>query len=332
MTDLSTRYLGLTLRSPLVVSANPLCKTLANLRAMEDAGAAAIVLHSLFEEQLNLESNELDRFLWDATDVSAEATSIFPDLSNYNLGPDAYLEHIRRAKQALTIPLIASLNGVSRGGWIKFARQIEQAGADALELNIYFLAADPAYTSGDIERFYVDLVRELRATVHLPLAVKIAPYFSSLPHVAERLEAAGANALVLFNRFYQPDLDLEALEVRPTLALSTSRELRLRLHWAAVLHSQLHCDLSITGGVHTAEDVVKSMMVGGKVVEVASCLLANGIGYLRQLHDGLDVWCQQHEYESLQPMQGAMDYGSVPNPKAFHRSNYMRVLSSYTVR
>jgi dihydroorotate dehydrogenase (fumarate) len=332
MIDLSTQYLGLKLRNPLVVSASPLCKVIANLRQMEDSGAAAIVLHSLFEEQINIESNELDRFLWDGSDVSAESTSIFPDLGTYNMGPDGYLEHIRKAKQAVSIPVIASLNGVSRGGWVSYAREMQQAGADAIELNVYFIPADPGSNSDEIEKLYLDLVTEIRSTVSIPVAVKVGPYFSAFANMAQRLEAAGANGLVLFNRFYQPDFDLDALEVAPVLTLSDSSELLLRLHWSAILYGHLHADIAITGGVHTAEDVVKSMMSGAKVTMLASALLQNGIGYLSPLRNQLEAWLEKHEYESIQLMQGSMSQKNVPNPKAFQRANYMKVLSSYSVK
>jgi dihydroorotate dehydrogenase (fumarate) len=299
---------------------------------MEDAGASAVVLHSLFEEQINLEANELDRFLWDGADVGAESTSIFPDLSGYNIGPDDYLEHIRHAKQSLSIPVIGSLNGVSRGGWVSYAREMQQAGADAIELNVYFVAANPRSSSEDIEKLYIELVTEIRNTVSIPVSVKVSPFFSCFANMAQRLETAGAKGLVLFNRFYQPDFDLEALEVTPTLSLSTSSDLRLRLHWAAMLHGVLHADIAITGGVHTAEDVVKSMMAGGKVTMLASALLQNGIGYLRPLRNPLEAWLEKHEYESVQQMQGSMNQRNVPNPKAFQRANYMKVLSSYAAK
>lgn len=329
MIDLSTRYLGLKLRNPLVVSASPLSSEIANLRKMEDSGASAVVLQSLFEEQINLESNALDRFLWDGADVSAESASMFADLSNYKIGPDGYLEHIRLAKQAVSIPVIASLNGVSRGGWVSYAREMQQAGADAIELNVYFIPADPAAGSSEIEKLYLDLVAEVRQTVTIPVAVKVGPYFSAFANMAQRLEAAGANGIVLFNRFYQPDFDLEALEIRNALTLSDSSELLLRLHWAAMLHGQLHADVAITGGVHTAEDVVKSMMAGAKVTMLASALLKHGIGYLSPLLTQLGIWLNEHEYESIQQMQGSMSQKNVPNPKAFQRANYMKVLSSY---
>jgi dihydroorotate dehydrogenase (fumarate) len=332
MNDLSTQYLGLKLRNPLVVAASPLCREIANLRKMEDSGASAIVLHSLFEEQINIESNELDRFLWDGADVSAESTSMFPDLSNYNIGPDGYLEYIRQAKQTVSIPIIGSLNGVSRGGWVRYAREMQQAGADAIELNIYLLPADPADNAEEIEKLYLDLVVEIRHTVTIPVAVKVGPYFSAFTNMAQRLEAAGANGIVLFNRFYQPDFDLETLEVKPKLTLSNSNELLLRLHWAAMLYGHIHADIAITGGVHTAEDVVKSMMAGANVTMLASALLQNGIGYLSSLQKLLAAWLEEHEYESIQQMQGSMSQKNVPNPKAFQRANYMKVLSSYSLK
>lgn len=332
MIDLSTHYLGLKLRNPLVVSASPLCKDITNLRHMEDCGASAIVLHSLFEEQINIEFNELDRFLWDNSDLGAESTTIFPDLGQYNIGPDGYLEHIRIAKQAVSIPIIASLNGVSRGGWVSYAREMQQAGADAIELNVYFVPAEPGASSEDIEKLYLDLVAEIRKTVTIPVAVKVGPYFSAFANMAQRLEAAGANAIVLFNRFYQPDFDLDSLEVKPVVTLSNSSELLLRLHWTAMLHGHIKADIAITGGVHTAEDVVKSMMAGAKVTMLASALLQNGVGYLRPLRNQLEAWLDHREYESIEQMQGSMSQENVPNPKAFQRSNYMRVLSSYAAR
>jgi dihydroorotate dehydrogenase (fumarate) len=332
MIDLSTKYLGLKLRNPLVVSASPLCKEITNLRHMEDCGASAVVLHSLFEEQLNIESNELDKFLWDHSDLGAESTTIFPDLGNYNIGPDGYLEHIRQAKQTLSIPVIASLNGVSRGGWVSYAKEMQQAGADAIELNVYFIPTVAAATSAEIEQLYIDLVAEIRKTVTIPVAVKVGPYFSAFANMAQRLEAAGANALVIFNRFYQPDFDLEALEVKPVVTLSNSSELLLRLHWAAMLHGHIKADIAITGGVHSAEDVVKSMMAGAKVTMLASALLQNGIAYLRPLRNQLEAWLERREYESIEQMQGSMSQKNVPNPKAFQRSNYMKVLSSYAVK
>jgi dihydroorotate dehydrogenase (fumarate) len=329
MIDLSTSYLGLKLKNPVVPSASPLCREIGNLRQMEDSGAAAVVLHSLFEEQIEIESLSLDRALASGDDVSAEATKVFPDLSSYNIGPDAYLEHIRQAKAALSIPVIASLNGISSGGWVGHARLMEEAGADALELNIYHLPTDPWMTAGQVEEMYTELVVTMNSKVRIPLAVKLGPYFSAFANFARHLDMSGTNGLVLFNRFYQPDFDLETLEVVPTLQLSRSNELRLRLTWVALLYGKIKADMAITGGVHTAEDVVKCMMAGAKVAMTTSALLEHGIGYLRAIIADLHCWLEQHEYESVGQMQGSMSARSVHNPEAFERSNYMKVLSSY---
>jgi dihydroorotate dehydrogenase (fumarate) len=331
MVDLSTSYAGLTLKNPLVVSPSPLCKELSNLRRMEDSGAAAIVLHSLFEEQINVESNELDKYLWNSSDVSAESTSYYPDLENYNIGPDAYLEHLRKAKQSLSIPIFGSLNGVSEGGWVKYAKLMEEAGADGVELNVYFLATDPHQDSALIEHQYLHLVQSVKAQLKVPLVVKIGPYFSSMANFAKRVDEAGANALVLFNRFYQPDFDLNALEVVPNLHLSSSQELSLRLHWAAVLFGRIRADIAITGGVHTTEDVIKSMMAGARVAMTTSALLESGIGQLKTLLAGVEAWAESREYESIRQMQGSMSQQNVANPAAFNRANYMKVLSSYAL-
>jgi dihydroorotate dehydrogenase (fumarate) len=329
MTDLSTEYLGLRLRSPLVVSASPLARELSNLRLMEEAGAAAIVLHSLFEEQVTAEEESLDRLLTRGTDSYAEALSYFPSLHSYGMGPDAYLEHIRKAKQAVSIPIIGSLNGVSSGGWVRYARLIEETGADALELNIYFLPTSLEIEGREIEASYCDLLEAVKSKVHIPVAVKLAPYFTSMANMAARLDRAGADALVLFNRFYQPDFDLESLEVTPRLTLSSSDELRLRLHWVALLSRAVRSELAITGGVHTHEDVLKGIMAGAKVVMLTSALLKNGIGYLRDLEAGVVQWIEQHEYESIRQMRGSMNAAAVPEPAAFERANYIKVLGSY---
>jgi dihydroorotate dehydrogenase (fumarate) len=331
MVNLSTSYAGLTLKNPLVVSSSPLCKEISNLRRMEDCGASAIVLHSLFEEQINIESNELDKFLWNSSDVSAEGTDYFPDLKNYNIGPDAYLEHLRRAKQALGIPVFGSLNGVSEGGWVKYAKLMEDAGADGVELNIYFLATDPNQDSALIEHQYLHLVEVIKSQLKVPLVVKVGPYFSSMANFAKRLDDAGANALVIFNRFYQPNFDLNSLEVVPDLHLSRSEELSLRLHWASVLFGRIRADLGITGGVHTTEDVIKSMMAGARVAMTTSALLESGIGYLKTLLAGVESWADSREYESIQQMQGSMSQQNVAHPAAFNRANYMKVLGSYAL-
>ena len=332
MLDLSTKYLGLKLKNPLVASSSPLCKDIGNLLRLEDAGVSAVVLHSLFEEQINLESNELDRYLSFNTDAFAESLSYFPDMGAYNIGPEGYVEHIRKAKEAVDIPVIGSLNGVSTGGWIKYAKMIEDAGADALELNIYYLPTSFELNGPQVEKIYCDLVSHVKASIKIPVAVKLGPYFSSLPNMARQLDTAGADAMVLFNRFYQPDFDLESLEVVPNLVLSNSHELLLRLHWTALLFGNVKADLAITGGVHTAEDVIKSMMAGAKVSMMTSALLRHGIDYAATLQTNMVEWMMDHEYESIQQMQGSMSYRSVSEPAAFERANYMKVLSSYALK
>jgi dihydroorotate dehydrogenase (fumarate) len=332
MTDLSTSYLGLTLRSPLVASASPLCEAIDNIRRMEDAGAAAVVLHSLFEEQITLESQHLDSYLSHGTESYAESLTYFPDMRSYNLGPDAYLEHIWRAKAAVGIPIIGSLNGVSTGGWISYAKKIEQAGADALELNVYYVPTDPEMTGADVERMYVDLVRDVKASLSIPVAVKLGHSFSAIANLARRLDQTHVDALVLFNRFYLPDFDLENLEVVPHLTLSSSHELLVRLHWVAILCGHVRADLAVTGGVHTAQDVLKAMMAGARVAMMTSALLERGIGHLAAVGKELLAWMEAHEYESIRQMQGSMSYRSVREPAAFERANYMKVLSSYALR
>lgn len=332
MLDLSTTYLGLRLKNPLVASSGPLCKDVGNLLKLEDAGVSAVVLHSLFEEQINLESQELDRFLSEPAEQYAEALSYFPDMTDYNIGPDGYVEHIRRAKEALDIPVIGSLNGISTGGWIKYAKLIEDAGADALELNIYYLPTRMDLGGPEVEKMYADLVLHVKASIRIPVAVKLGPYFSSIPNVARQLDACGANGLVLFNRFYQPDFNLEDLEVVPNLVLSNSHELLLRLHWVAILYGNIKADMAITGGVHTAEDVVKSIMAGARVAMMTSALLRHGVDYAETLQTSLVEWMMDHEYESVRQMQGSMSARSVSSPAAFERANYMKVLSSYTLR
>lgn len=332
MIDLTTSYLGLPLKNPLVASSSPLTEDLSNLRKMEDAGAAAVVMHSLFEEQITLASVELDHSLNAGTESFAESLSYLPELRHYNLGPDGYLEHLVQAKAAVSIPVIASLNGTSLGGWVKFAQIIEQAGVDGLELNIYYLPLDSDTTGAEVEQSYCDLIAAVRSTVRIPLAVKIGPYFSSLANLAPRLVRAGADALVLFNRFYEPDFDLETLDVVPTVALSASVELLLRLHWVALLHGQIQADLAVTGGVHSAADVLKAMMAGAQVAMMTSALLKNGISHIAKVRVDLLRWMEEHEYESIRQMQGSMCSNALPHPSALSRVNYMRVLSSYRVR
>jgi dihydroorotate dehydrogenase (fumarate) len=330
--DLSTTYLGLKLKNPLVASSSPMCEEVGNVRRMEDAGASAVVLHSLFEEQIELENDELDRYMSAGDELSAEATTHFPELTGKVMGPDGYLKHISKCKQAVKIPIIASLNGTTKGGWLGYAKQMEQAGADALELNIYYIATDPNRTGEQVEQQYIDLVKAVKAEVKIPVAVKLGPYFSSMSNMAKRLDAAGANGLVLFNRFYQPDYNLETLEVTPNLILSNSHELFLRLHWIAVIYGSVKADLALTGGVHTAADVVKSMMAGARIAMMTSALLKRGISYVDTLATELLIWMGEHEYDSIKQMQGSMSRNSVPQPKAFERANYVKVLSSYSMR
>jgi dihydroorotate dehydrogenase (fumarate) len=332
MIDLSTRYLGLTLKSPLVASSSPLCKNLGNLLRMEDCGAGAVVLNSLFEEQILIDSAALDRTLSDSTDSYAEAQSYFPDMGAYHTGPRSYLDQLSKAKRALRIPVIGSLNGVSTGGWIRYAKEMQEAGADALELNIYFLPTSLDVEGAEIERSYCELVHRVKAQVGIPVAVKLAPYFTSMSNMAKRLEGVGADALVLFNRFYQPDFDLESLEVLLAPSLSTSDELRLRLHWVALLSTRVRPDLAITGGVHTAEDVVKSVMAGAHAVMMTSALLKNGIAHLGKVTKDLLEWMELHQYESIKQMRGSMNAVAVAEPGAYERANYLKVLSSYTLR
>jgi len=309
-----------------------LSESIGNILHMEDAGASAVVLHSLFEEQIVVESNALDEYLTYGTESFAESLSYFPDLTSYKLGPDGYLEHIRRAKQAVNIPVIASLNGVTTGGWIRYAKLMEEAGADALELNIFYLANDPELTGEKVEEMYTSLVSHVKASIRIPVAVKLGPYFSAMASMAKKLDNAGADALVMFNRFYQPDIDLENLEVTPNLHLSTPFELLLRLHWVATLCGQIKADMAVTGGVHTAQDVLKSMMAGAKVAMMTSALLKNGIDHVTTVLRDLTQWMEEHEYESIAQMRGSMCRRSVADPSAFSRANYMKVLGSYIGR
>jgi dihydroorotate dehydrogenase (fumarate) len=331
MTDFSTEYLGLKLRSPLVASASPLCESIGDIRNMEDVGIAAVVLPSLFEEQLTLESEEVDSDLSRGEGSFGESLTYFPDLRNYNLGPEGYLELIRWAKEAVSIPVIASLNGVSLGGWVRFAALIEQAGADAIELNLYSVVTDPEVGSSNLEKDYCEVVSQVKAGVSIPVAVKLSPFFTALPYFARRLDEAGADALVLFNRFYQPQFDLDSLDVVPSLALSSSQELLLRLHWVAILHDQLRANLAVTGGVHTAEDILKCMMAGARVAMMTSALLKHGVEYAAQVLENLRLWMEEREYDSIRQMQGSMSRRSASKKTALERVNYMRVLSSYSI-
>ena len=329
MVDLKTTYLGLKLKNPLVASPSPLSEKVENVKRLEEAGVSAVVMYSLFEEQIIHESMELDHYLSQGTESFAEALSYLPDTGKYSLAPEKYLEQVRKVKQAVNIPVIGSLNGVSTGGWIKYARKIEEAGADALELNIYFLPNNPGLTASELEDSYVTLVRDVRVQIKIPLAVKLSPYFTALPNLAKRLVEAGANGLVLFNRFYQPDFDLEQLEVVPNLVLSNSAELRLPLRWIAMLYGRVQADFALTSGVHTAQDALKAVMAGASVAMTTSALLKNGIAKADEIVKGMESWMVEHEYESVQQMKGSMSQKAVAEPAAFERANYMKVLSSF---
>lgn len=332
MADLTTTYLGLTLKNPVVASASPLSKKLEGIRRLEEAGASAVVMYSLFEEQITHESLALDHFLNRGTESFAEALSYFPDLENYNIGPEEYLNLIRRAKEAVSIPIIGSLNGVSAGGWVEYARKIEEAGADALELNMYYIPTDTDITAQELEQNYVDLVAEVCSRVSIPVAVKLSPFFTSLPNLAKRLTGAGAKGLVLFNRFIQPDLDIETLEVTPALQLSTPAELRLPLRWVAILYGRVPCDLALTSGVHDAQAVLKAMMAGAKVTMLASELLQNGLKRIGEILTDMNAWMETFEYESIRQMQGSMSQKSVAEPAAFERANYLKALQTFDNR
>jgi dihydroorotate dehydrogenase (fumarate) len=327
--DLSTEYLGLKLKNPLVPSASPLSRDLDSIRRLEDAGAAAIVMFSLFEEQITMESQQLDHYLTYGSESYSEALSYFPDMEHYNIGPEEYLELIRRARESVDIPIIASLNGVSSGGWTRYARMMEQAGAHALELNIYYIPTDPHLSGAQVEEMYVEVLQDVRRCVDIPIAVKVGPYFSSMAYMARRLAETGADGLVLFNRFYQPDFDLENLEVVPHLVLSTSDELRLPLRWVAILYGRISVDFAITGGVHTHLDVIKTMMAGANIAQMASELLHNGIGRLGEIQSEMLCWMEEYEYESVAQMRGSMSQRNVSEPAAFERANYMKVLDSF---
>jgi dihydroorotate dehydrogenase (fumarate) len=329
MVDLTTTYLGMGLKNPLVASPSPLSEKVDNVKRMEQAGISALVMYSLFEEQITHESLELDYFLNRGTESFAESLTYFPDVGRYTLSPDKYLANLEKTKKAVNIPVIGSLNGVSTGGWIEYARKIQDAGADGLECNLYYLPIDQNLTASQLEDNYVRLVGDIRSTIKIPLALKLAPYFTALPNFANRLVEAGANGLVLFNRFYQPDFDLETLEVVPNLVLSTSDELRLPLRWIAILYGKVKADLALTSGVHTAEDAIKAIMAGANVAMTTSAVLKRGTMAIEQILTGMKEWMVAHEYESVQQMRGSMSQGAVTDPASFERANYMKVLGSF---
>ncbi len=332
MIDFSTHYLGLKLNGPIMVSSTPLSESLDNVRRMEDSGASAIVLTSLFEEQLALESRALDEDLSRGTESFAESLDYLPEQSDYRMTHEVYLEHLRRAKEAVGIPILASLNGTTAGGWVRFAKDMEQAGADAIELNTYALATDCRQTSTEIELQLLELAESVCRAVRVPVSVKLSQSFTTLPHLVCRLEEAGARGVALFNRFYQADFDIETLEVRPMLHFSTPSELLPRLHWAAILYGNLNIDLAITGGVHSAEDVLKSIMAGASMTMMASALHIHGIEHIgRVLHD-VQYWLEKHEYTSLWETRGCLSRRSAPDTSPFDRGNYIKTLSSYSLR
>jgi dihydroorotate dehydrogenase (fumarate) len=329
MVDLTTTYLGLKLKNPLVASPSPLSEKVENVKRMEEAGVAAVVMYSLFEEQIIHESLELDYFLTRGTESFAEALTYFPNIGKFTLAPEKYVETLKKTKLAVNIPVLGSLNGVSSGGWIEYGRKIQDAGADALELNLYYLPVDLALTSSQLEDNYLKLVSDVRARISIPLAVKLAPFFTALPNFAKRLVEAGADGLVLFNRFYQPDLDLENLEVVPNLVLSNSDELRLPLRWIAILYGKVKADLALTSGVHTPEDAIKAIMAGANVAMSTSALLKRGSNAIQYILTGMEEWLVAHDYESIKQMRGSMSQGAVAEPAAFERANYMKVLNSF---
>jgi len=327
--DITTKYLGLTLKSPLVASASPLTEELKNIKKLEDAGAAAVVLPSIFEEQLRQEQHDLHYFTTQGTYSFAESLTYFPEMDEYRFASDNYLELIRKAKEAVSIPIIGSINGVTLGGWIDFAKKIEQAGADAIELNIYFIPTDIEQPGEAVENTYIEIIKAVKSSVNIPIAVKLSPFFSNFANFAKKVEATGANALVLFNRFYQPDVDLEHLEVRPSIHLSTSHANRLPMRWIAILKNKIKMDFAATSGIHSSDDVIKMLLVGANVTMLCSALLKNGIYYLLQLEKELKEWMEEHEYSSVQQMIGVMSQETTPNPSEYERVQYIKAISTY---
>jgi dihydroorotate dehydrogenase (fumarate) len=327
--SLTTSYLGILLKNPIVVSSSPLSHNVDSIRRLEDAGAAAVVMYSLFEEQITFDSFYIDYYLTSGTNSYAESLSYFPEMQGYNVSPDEYMNLIRRAKEAVDVPIVGSLNGVSAGGWTDYAALMEEAGADAIELNVYYIPTNEDLKGSEVEDIYLEILREVKRTVSLPVAIKLSPYFSSTANMAKRLVEEGANGLVLFNRFYQPDIDLENLEVVPRLVLSNSSELRLPLRWVAILYGRLLADLAITTGVHTSEDVLKALMAGAKVTMMASELLQNGVRRINVILEEMRRWMVEHEYESVAQMIGSMSQQHCAEPAAFERANYMKTLASY---
>ena len=329
--NLETEYLGLKLDSPLMPGASPLGDSLDMVRRLEDAGASAIVMRSLFEEQITREMTGRILVVESHEESFAEALSYFPKPSEFSLGPDEYLDQLRCIREAVDVPVIGSLNGTTVRGWLDYAKQIEETGADALELNVYYLATDPAEESAAVERRTLEIVRAVKAALKIPVAVKLSPFFSALPHFVRELQQAGADGLVLFNRFYQPDIDVENLEAAPTLHLSDPSELLLRLRWLAIVAPAVKIPLAVSGGVHSGMDAIKSVMAGASAVQVVSALLKNGPEYLKTIRVEMERWMHEHEYQSLKQMLGSMSLAHCPDPNAFSRANYMRILQSWRV-
>jgi len=330
MADLTTTYLGLHLRTPLVASASPLSHELDGIRRLEDARASAVVLYSLFEEQLRQEQAELEHHLSAGSQSFAESLTYFPKAGEFRTGPEEYLRHIQRAKEAVDIPIIASLNASTLGAWSDYAQRIEEAGADAIECNVYFIPSDMELSSAEIEQMVLDILESVKLSVHIPVAVKLSPFFTSMANMAKRLDAIGADGLVLFNRFFQPDIDLEELEMKSSAWLSTPQALRLPLTWIGILYGRVRASLAATSGIHRAEDVIKLLMVGANVTMLCSALLRNGVNHLRHVEYELRRWMENHEYDSVQQMQGSMSQLRCPDPSAFERAHYVRAVKDLT--
>jgi dihydroorotate dehydrogenase (fumarate) len=327
--DLSTTYLGMKLKNPLVVSASPLSRSMESMRRLEDAGASAIVMHSLFEEQITHEEESLDHYKSYGTESYAEALSYFPDTGDYHFGPDEYLELVAKAASKLEIPIIASLNGVTPGGWTSYAEKMAEAGASALELNVYFIPTDGTVAGVEVENRYADILKRVRSTVKIPIAIKLSPFFSSIPNMAQRLVHEGADGLVLFNRFYQPDIDLEELDVKPGVGLSDSYANRLPMRWIGILYGKIKASLAATSGIHTAEDVLKLTMVGADVTMMCSALLMHGPEHISTVLKNVEHWMKEHEYESIEQMKGSLSHKSIAEPSAYERANYMKALNRF---
>lgn len=327
--DLKTKYLGMTLRSPIVVSASPLTEYIQNIKMMEDAGAGAVVMHSLFEEQIRLEQQELYYHTTQGTESFAESLSYFPEPDEYKLGPEEYLEQIRKAKEAVDIPVIASLNGSTLGGWTEYAKEMEKAGADAIELNVYYIPTDFSQSGANVEQNYIDILRAVKSAIDVPVAMKLSPFFSNMANMAQRLDDSGANAFVLFNRFYQPDINLDEFEVSPNVILSTSHAMRLPMRWIAILKDKVAADLAATSGIHTGIDVVKMLLVGANVTMLCSALLKHGIFHIQNVEKHLAEWMEQNEYNAVKEMIGVMSQQKTTDPGAFERAQYMKALTKY---